>query len=202
MPNYPKDWKVEPETDGIPDNAEVIVKVTSMEEELWGTRGAEDKFCIIAHTRIKTVYDHGNEVTRYKNMPYDLKFTIGHEADKDADGGGDAKKMSETWKRFPAQQYGHFLEACGYKAGFGGTFNSTAEACEVISNDQPELAFTNQRKASRNDPEGKKYNNPTRFKKVGTVEAGTVANGLDNTVKRVAPAMAKKVVETYVEDDE
>jgi hypothetical protein len=66
------------------------------------------------------------------------------------------------------------------------------------------MMFTNDKRASRNDPEGKKYNNATKFKKVGTGAEHSVSNGLDNGVKRVGAGVPKKAVvqEAYVEDDE
>lgn len=191
MANTPKGSWVQPEQSGIPDKALLQVKVTSMEEKILD----DGRLIMEVLTRVQKAYVNGEEYNRCKNFSYDFTFYLGTHDDKEAE-------KDETWLRFPNQQYGRFLIACGYKAD---SFRTTAEAAEVVSNDKPQLVFTNSKQASKKpgaDPE-KLYNNPTKFVPVGNADT-EAANGLDKTVKRVAPMATKKVaaVEAYVEDDE
>ena len=187
MPKWSKD-EVQEATGGSLPEGLATVKVTSMEE----TESQAGKFALKVETRVTDFKIGGKSQPQYKNMPFRFTFYIGTDSDLGAE-------KKETWaSSFAAKRYKAFLKAARIPI-----VGNTEEECETAAGAELMIQVKTRKytDASGNERTGSEADS---FYAIGG-DAGaehSVANGLDNTVKRVAPAVAKKAVEAYVEDDE
>lgn len=189
MPKWSEQDVDELVSGGLPDGL-AHVRVTSQEE----TESKNGKFAIKVLTRVKNFTQNGTAAPQYKGMPFSFTFYIGTDSDLGAE-------RKETWAAsFAAKRYKSYLKAASIRA-----VGDTGEECEMATG--AELLVQVKNKTDQYEGKDVTRSEAVQFMPIGgeTSSEDSRPNGLDKTVKRVAPVVAAKkvaAVEEYVEDDE